>query len=544
MKNFFVLISLLSIHFVSANNDKELSELDMLLNDRELFTQKRVEDIAYLKQRYQIEKSKLIKYEMSLLITQEYIPYNSDSALIYAQKTLNLAKEVQAEDRIIQSQLLLAQTYALVGLYHESIQLLSIYSDENTLGNYQELYHSISAGLYNSLTLLNLESEFSKKYQEEWNYHEKKIVEVTPKNTLAHRLAKSELLKTQGKLKEAIAILQGILNQVDKSNRIYAPASFMIAGAYGQLGNNDNKIKYLILSASSDIQCGVKEHASLRELAMELYKKGEIKRAYRYIKIALDDALSSNTQLRRYEVLEILPLIDSTYQESREKTNRIMLWFIVVSVAMVITMMSLLFFIQKQKRKLVESNEEVNEKNYLLSELNEELQTSKEQVEAINSQLRSFNERQEESITKYLKLSSNYIGKMDDYRKSLLRKANKSPKDEILKLLKAKDIVDQELKEFYKDFDKSFLKLYPNFVADYNFLMNEDAQIKLKKSELLNTELRVFALLRLGIEESSQIAEFLRYSITTIYNYRTKARNHAKVGREGFEKELMKIGTQ
>ncbi|ANQ49948.1 hypothetical protein MY04_2579 [Flammeovirga sp. MY04] len=544
MRILFFLFILSSIITQGKDFDRELSELDIMLDERDTYVEKRIQDIKYLKQRLYKEKSTLIKYEMSLLITQQYIPYNSDSALHYAENTLEFANTIQSSDYIIQAKLLLAQAYSLVGLYHESILLLDTFKNEEGLGSYKELYHSINASLYNSLTLMNIDGEFGQKYRDQWNYHEEKIVEVTNKEALSHRLAVSELLKTKGDLNKAIQYLQKIVDEVTPTDRIYAPATYMIAEAYGQLGNTSQKIKYLIMSSKSDIQCGVKEHASLKELAVELYKAGEIKRAYKYIKIALDDALTSNTQLRRHEVLEILPLIDSTYQESRERTNRIMLWFIVVSVALVLLMMFLLFFIQKQKRKLEDTNQEVKDKNHLLSELNEELQSSKEQVEAINTQLRSFNERQEESITKYLKLSSAYIGKFDDYRKNLLRKANKSPKDEILKLLKSKEIVDHELKEFYHDFDKSFLKLYPNFVAEYNSLMKEEAQIKLKKSELLNTELRVFALLRLGIEESSQIAEFLRYSITTIYNYRTKARNNALAGRENFEVELMKIGHQ
>ncbi|MBB3701333.1 hypothetical protein KMW28_03285 [Flammeovirga yaeyamensis] len=544
MRILFFLFILSSIITQGKDFDSELSELDIMLDERDTYVEKRIQDIKYLKQRLYKEKSALIKYEMSLLITQQYIPYNSDSALHYAENTLEFANTIQSSDYIIQAKLLLAQAYSLVGLYHESILLLDTFKNEEGLGSYKELYHSINASLYNSLTLMNIDGEFGQKYRDQWNYHEEKIVEVTNKEALSHRLAVSELLKTKGDLKKAIQYLQKIVDEVTPTDRIYAPATYMIAEAYGQLGNTSQKIKYLIMSSKSDIQCGVKEHASLKELAVELYKAGEIKRAYKYIKIALDDALTSNTQLRRHEVLEILPLIDSTYQESRERTNRIMLWFIVVSVALVLLMMFLLFFIQKQKRKLEDTNQEVKDKNHLLSELNEELQSSKEQVEAINTQLRSFNERQEESITKYLKLSSAYIGKFDDYRKNLLRKANKSPKDEILKLLKSKEIVDHELKEFYHDFDKSFLKLYPNFVAEYNSLMKEEAQIKLKKSELLNTELRVFALLRLGIEESSQIAEFLRYSITTIYNYRTKARNNALAGRDNFEVELMKIGHQ
>ncbi|NLR89762.1 DUF6377 domain-containing protein [Flammeovirga agarivorans] len=536
---FLVFVILLGLPVIA---DNEFLKLDELLEERDVYLQKRIESIKQLKITLRSVKNKKDQFDVLYQITQQYLPYNSDSSLTYALKVDDISKEIEDENYQIKADIVLAQSYALVGLYHESMMILNRYKDEDSLGSNVIDYYSINAHLYNTLTLLNLDDNITKVYRKRWRYFENGIKNTASPNSISYLLSKAELLKDEGKLNEAIVVLNKLLSSVQQDDRIFAPTAYTLGDTYGRLGDVNKKIHYLILSTESDVLNGVKEHASLRELAVELYKLGEIKRAYKYIKIALDDALESNTQLRRYEVLEILPLIDTSYQANRDKVSQIMRWFVTVSSILLLITFSLLFFFLKQKKKLEHSNQEVSDKNSQLSELNEELQTNKEQVEAINDQLRSFNLRQEESITRYLKLCSMYIGKMDDYRRTLLRKANKSPKEEVLKLLKSKDVVDTELKVFYKDFDESFLKLYPHFVEDYNQLMIEDAQITLKKNELLNTELRVFALVRLGIEESSQIAEFLRYSITTIYNYRTKARNNAKAGRDQFEIELMKIG--
>ncbi|NME69466.1 DUF6377 domain-containing protein [Flammeovirga aprica] len=537
----FGILVLCSSFALNANDKQLLNRLDELLEQRESYFEKRTDEIKGINQLLEIESNSNRKYELIKRITQKYLPYNADSALYYSRKGLKLANELQQEHTIIEARLLLAQAYILVGLYHESVAILNEYEGVALPEAYQSQFFSINAVLYNTLSSLRNTSSIRSTYRQKWEGYETSLMNALPENDLGHHLAKAELYKETGRLEEAIVILEGILKGVKIEDRVYASTAYTLADAYGRKGLTDKKIDFLTLSSQSDILNGVKEHTSLRELAMELYKINEISRAYHYIKVALDDAVESNAQLRRSEVLEILPLIDHSYQENREKVKRYIMIFTVVVCILLIILIFGLIFIQKQKKELESSNAQVKETNQLLSQLNDELQSSKQEIENANKQLMNVNNIQEESIARYLKLCSTYIGKLDDYRMQLLRKGNKSNKEDLLRILKSKEIVDQELKIFYKDFDQSFLKLYPNFVESYNDLMVDGAKITLKKNELLNTELRVFALVRLGIEESTQIAEFLRYSITTIYNYRTKARNNAKAGREDFEKQLMKI---
>ncbi|QWG05699.1 DUF6377 domain-containing protein [Flammeovirga kamogawensis] len=526
---------------VYAQDNYDFTELDIYLSQRETYFQKRLNQIDILKEQLQVEKKGAVKYELMLLLAKKYLPYNSDSALTYARSVHQLSKSLNDKNKLIASELLLSQTYILVGLYHEAIAILDNYRDEQLSPNFLSEYYAINAQLYNTLLSLRNTSGVSNQYKKEWRYYEEGILRVDKKGSLSYLLTNAELLKDKGAYKKAVEVLESLLSNLKEKDRVYAPTAYALADAYGRMGNEQKKINYLILSARSDIQNGIKEHAALRELALALFKINEIQRANTYLKVALEDAVESNTQLRQYEVLEILPVIDHAYQENQTRTRTNMKIFITVVSLLSVVLFFAIFFIQKQKGKLQSSNKQVVDANTKLHLLNEQLKESNDKVASANLALKSVNNIQEESIARYLKLCSMYIGKMDDYRKQLLRKGNKGTKEDILKLLKSKEVVDQELKLFYKDFDESFLKLYPNFVADYNHLMQPEAKIILKKSELLNTELRVFALVRLGIDESTQIAEFLRYSITTIYNYRTKARNNTIVEREQFEDKLKEI---
>jgi hypothetical protein len=325
-------------------------------------------------------------------------------------------------------------------------------------------------------------------------------------------------------------------------DRSYGYSAYTLAMAYGKLGDLDNKAYYLAKSAMSDIVNGVRENASLRELAFLLFKSGDLKRAYKYVKIAMEDALFSKAKLRSYEVLQILPLIDSEYNDMRNKMSRDMLYFEVILSAMILTLIVFLIFILKQKKKLEAANVKNEQINKQLIDLNDKLIKSNEEVLLINKKLESFTNAQKEYIVHYLKLSSEYIGKIDDFRKSLYKKALSENKDDIIKDLRSKEFINTELKLFYEDFDKAFLDLYPNFIEQFNELLKDDEKIELKHDELLNSELRVFALIRLGITESEHIAKFLRYSVTTIYNYRVKMRNKARIPRDEFKEAVKRIG--
>ena len=209
---------------------------------------------------------------------------------------------------------------------------------------------------------------------------------------------------------------------------------------------------------------------------------------------------------------------------------------VVFSAPLAAVLVLLFVYLYKQLRRVYRIKEELSQTNAKLARLNEELGEK-------NEQLSDSNAVKVQYIARFFDLCSMYIDKMDDYRKSLKKLAQDRKFDELNRRLKSTSMLEDEQDELYKNFDAIFLNLYPSFVEDFNALLTEDERIVLKQEDLLNKELRIYALLRLGITDSVKIASFLRCSLSTVYNYRTKVRNKAAISREEFEKMVMKIGT-
>ena len=278
------------------------------------------------------------------------------------------------------------------------------------------------------------------------------------------------------------------------------------------------------------------------KLAVLLYQEGDIERAYSYVKICMEDAAACNARLRKLEILEIFPIINDAYQQKTEKQQEQMKWALVSISLLSLFLLLAIFYVYKQMKKVAAARREVIDANKRLKELNDELHLSNAQLKEANHSIAENSYLKEEYIGRYMDQCSVYLEKMDNYRRSLGKIAATGNVEELYKNIKSSKFIEGELKEFYTNFDNTFLQLFPTFVEDFNALLADDEQISLKAGERMNTELRIFALIRLGITDSVKIAQFLRYSVTTIYNYRTKVRNKAAGDRDLLEQEVMTIG--
>ena len=290
------------------------------------------------------------------------------------------------------------------------------------------------------------------------------------------------------------------------------------------------------------MKSAVREYISLRKLAVLLYQEGDIDRAYSYLKLCMDDAVFCNARLHILEILQIFPLINDTYQQKAEKQQEQMKWALVSISLLSIFLLIAIFYVYKQMKRVAAARHEVIDANKRLKELNEELHRYNLQLKEANHIIAENSYLKEEYIGRYMDQCSVYLEKMDNYRRSLGKIAATGKVDELYKNIKSSKFIEEELKEFYANFDNTFLQLFPTFVEDFNTLLAEGEQIYPKANERMSTELRIFALIRLGITDSVKIAQFLRYSVTTIYNYRTKVRNKAAGDRDQLEQEVMKIG--
>ena len=250
--------------------------------------------------------------------------------------------------------------------------------------------------------------------------------------------------------------------------------------------------------------------------------------------MAIDDASFCNVRHRAEEGASFYTIINTAYQQKEAKQKRELLFLLILISVLSVALIIALVYVYKQVKRLVKTRKELSYSNEQLAKLNAELHE-------INQNLEEANLIKEAYIAHFFNLCSAYIDKLENYRKLLYKKASKNQYDELVKLLKSNTLVEEELEALYKNFDTIFLKIYPHFVTHFNALLEETEQIQPKKGELLNTELRIFALIRLGITDSNKIAEFLRYSLRTVYNYRTKVRNKAKGERDEFEEKVKKI---
>jgi hypothetical protein len=291
------------------------------------------------------------------------------------------------------------------------------------------------------------------------------------------------------------------------------------------------------------------DQASLLMLANILNNDGDLDRSYKYIRFTWDCNNRFNTRMRSWQITPILNVIEKNYQSAVEHNTKVLWLSIIVVSILALWLLGVLLFLHRRNRQLDTARNELKVSNEQLSTLNAQLSTQKEelstlnaQLSTLNSQLSESNQVKEEYIGRFMSLCSQYIDKLDDYRKMVNKKMKNKELDELYRLSKSSELKEQEVEELLQNFDSVFLHLFPNFVNDFNALLQPEMQIHPKSENRLVTEIRIFALIRLGIEDSSKIAEFLHYSVNTIYNYRARIKNGALDNRESFERRVKMLG--
>ncbi len=375
------------------------------------------------------------------------------------------------------------------------------------------------------------------------------LLSILDKKSNHYKIVYAEKLYDANRLNEAKAILRSMLDATKSDTHEKAVLAYALANTYGKEKNIGLQRYYYALSAVCDIKNAIKENASTQALASVLYKTGQLEEAYNCIRSSMEDAMFCNARLRTYEVSQIFPIIDSAYKKKIDGKNKaLQLYLLLVSILSVFLIIAIVF-VYRQMKKIAGIRKELYETNVRLSELNSEMHCTNDRLQLVNGELvkanaslSEANQIKETYIGHFLDLCSTYIDKLEKYQNSLNRKAMERKLDELYRMLKSRDMIDNELKELYENFDNTFLHLYPNFVEEFNSLLVAEEQFVMKPGELLNVELRIFALIRLGITDSSRIARFLHYSANTIYSYRTRVRNKAAVPRDEFENRVVKIG--
>ena len=457
---------------------------------------------------------------------------------IFHQVALRLKNKEHQDNALMNT----AEIMGTAGMYKEAIDLMHNVQINHLSDDLHPYYYHIYRTVYGLMADYAVTEQEKKLYAEITDRYRDSLLLVNKDNLLVYTLIQSDQHNVRGEFDKAIQLLTDYLaGQIDNVHDV-AICAYTLSESYRLKEDTEKEKEYLILSSIADMKSAVREYISLRKLAVLLYQEGDIDRAYSYLKLCMDDAVFCNARLRILEILQIFPLINDTYQQKAEKQQEQMKWALISISLLSIFLLIAIFYVYKQMKCVAAARHEVIDANKRLKELNEELHRYNLQLKEANHIIAENSYLKEEYIGRYMDQCSVYLEKMDNYRRSLGKIAATGKVDELYKNIKSSKFIEEELKEFYANFDNTFLQLFPTFVEDFNTLLAEGEQIYPKANERMSTELRIFALIRLGITDSVKIAQFLRYSVTTIYNYRTKVRNKAAGDRDQLEQEVMKIG--
>ncbi|CDA87226.1 uncharacterized protein BN772_00626 [Bacteroides sp. CAG:754] len=539
---FFLILSFPLYTWAGKTLDSLLSVLDLTIQEHEKYVIQRESRIVHLKDLvHGIEANSVEHYNLNSQIFKEYKAFICDSAIHYLNENIRIAERLHDTDRRIESKLQLSLLLSSTGMYTESIDVLESVDRWEVAPRLIPDYYTCFDHVYGELSVYTQDKTLSGHYWSISQAYKDSLYAILPHESEEYLLMHEALLRDRHQYEEALKINDIRLAEAEPNTPQYALVTYHRSLIYKYSNDRQGEKENLCLSAISDIRSAIKDHASLWMLAQLLYEDGDMERAYQCMRFSWNATKFYNARLRSWQSADVLSLIDKTYQAMIEKQNDRLQQNLLLITTLLVLLIVALGYIYRQMKKLSDARNHLQAANGQLNGLNEELRQMNRCLSSTNIELSESNQIKEEYIARFIKLCSTYINRLDAYRRMVNKKVSAGQIAELLKITRSQDALDEELEELYANFDTAFLHLFPDFVKKFNDLLQDNERIVLKKDELLNTELRIFALIRLGIEDSSQIAEFLRYSVNTIYNYRAKVKNKARGSREDFEDLVRKI---
>ena len=483
-------------------------------------------------------------YQIQEELCEYYDHYQSDSAMHYARQNIQLAKDMNWQDGQSKSQLHLVHVLNTMGLLISSHELLEGIDRSELSAEELSRYYSAYMDYYIYCQEYALDTPYADQYLKMAHLYGDSVMQYM--NADAPMAFNTELMKLVAQdPQHAYDMIVEREAAFDFGTRPYSILMSFKSYACNLLGRREERKQCLALSSMSDIHGSIKENTSMRDLANLIYDEGDYERANRYLKSGIADSQFFNSRHRNSQNSQILPKIDAAYSHLRE-THQLYLYcgvaaLTILSVILVIVLVSL-----HRQKKRVESErlhaETAHEKaleatQQALEATQQALQTN-QKLQEMNSRLADSNRIKEEYVGRYMSQCTDYIQQLDSYRKRMFKLSQTRKMSDLQDVLRSEQVIEDTLKDFYQNFDRSFLELFPNFVEQVNQYMADGEQFHLKGENQLNSELRILALLRLGIQDNTQMANFLRCTKSTIYTYRSKLKNRS-VNPNEFEKSIM-----
>lgn len=500
--------------FSEEDVDSLLKRLDRELAKRESYIsvkRDRIDSLKKVEMTAGIPDS--LRYSAILGLGDDYNSFNTDSALMFYNIGFNRAQAAGLDSIALRFALRKTKVLPLVMFFSESSQLMD---SINRVGVPDGLLaEKLESERQMQFYTANLFTDYPSVYDSIIALQDKAqtgLLELLPEGSPVYKLNLAEHYSHHGDYSKAMVILTELISETGDTDPIYARATHLLAEIARERDDIDGYMYYLAKSAIADTRCATLEVASLQELGKMLYEKGDVARAHDYLAVALSNAVDCHASLRIIQTSQSIPLIEGAHK-AQLHSNRMRIYAVMAAMAVLMVFLAIVTRIARKRNA---------------------------QLRSMTRCLTDANKTKDVYIAQFLNLCSIYKDKLNQFNKVVNRKITTGKVDDLLKLTKSGKFIEEQSKEFYEVFDDAFLHLYPDFVADVNALLEPDKQVELKDNEKLNTDLRILALMRLGVEDTSRIAQMLNYSVYTIYTYRNKFKSRA-INRETFDSDVMAI---
>lgn len=540
------LVILLPSPLLIANNSI-LKELDQTIKQAHIYVEEKEMTLLFFRDKLYAAETDTQIFDIATILYREYRSYKYDSAFVYAGKMLYYAGKLQNPDFICESKIALAFSCLSAGLYKEAAEISHSIDTSYISGHNKALLNDFLSVLYMSMSDFAATGPYYDSYRvQSLHYCQRAISLYDPDSpeALLVRTRKSQLLEDY---ESACETAEQYLSHISPDKHNYAIAVSMLAYYYEILGDTEKAIDNFALAAIADIKLAIKETSAIRQLGELLFSQGDIARAYAYAMLALDDANFYNARHRKIEVGRTLPIIEAgRFEIIAQQKDKLLVFSTMLSVLFIfLVIATVIILFQKKKLNaarmlILKQNADLLSSNRQLKQIQQKISRQNEDLLNTNKKLKEAHQIKDEYIGFFFNTTSSYLEKKEAFTRMVMRKIKSRKFDELLEEFSASDL-RKEKEEMFTMFDKIFIKIFPDFVNRYNQLFNEEYHFVPKPDGALSPEIRIFALIRLGINKNESIARFLDFSLSTVKNYKSMAKNRSNIANELFEQYIMEI---
>lgn len=526
-----------------AKDDPLLERLDETLEMKDTYQGYFKERIAVLNDVLAEQNDPDQIYNIRKRLALAYKPNSFDSTLNFLLSNRALAASEGDRLKEMETDFMLVEAYTKAGYHIEASEILGGYSAESVPEEMLQAYYS-AAHCFNGETMAYTSSDATYAEKEARRDHFRTLVlQMIEEGTLYWYDLKREEAEASGDVLKSREYARKMIECTEVNTPDYARAAYFYAHTFRKEPQNPERQEWLIRSAIADVMCATNDYASLNEISRMLFERGDIDRAFKYLADhCMTDALAYNGKLRAWQISQFFPEIERAYQAKHARQTRRMAGVMAVAVGLLIILLLLMIFIFKRQQILDSMRRKLQESYLQIDERNRDLVSINSRLVSLNAQIQEADKVKQEYIALFLSILSENISKTRQYRNHVLKSIRQGKTQMLVEEIENLPSLDDDILEFYKMFDETFVNLYPDFVERFNGLLADGAAIVPKGDDILTPELRIFALIKLGITDSSKIASLLHYSANTIYNYRAKIKNKARGSRDEFEAAVRNIG--